>query len=402
MTSEGDKDSPRSQSPLVPGGKKPSLFGHDRLHCEERSPGTRSTSSDLHRLTESGFSLRIRHPARAFRDVFLRKAFVEAQLIVTRRCNLSCGYCTEYDNHSKSIPFPLLRDRIDALHRLGVAQIALLGGEPLMHEDIDRIVSHADRASQVSMTTNGFLVGKEMVQRLNGAGLSHMQVSIDSLKPSRDMYIQKSMKTIQNKLELLRSQATFSVHANVVLCDESVPDFKELLGTLRGLEIPVTVNLLHDDRGRVQIEGKRFVDLWEYHHRVSKVISYVEYEYGRELLTGAPRNWLCRAGARHIYVDEFGNAQFCASQRGRLNKPIVEYTRADMRKYGTEPKGCEDGCAVFCVFRASQLENDPVDLSKALLKSLRKRTVSISVWNRNHSGPQSRNALERAGETERA
>ncbi|MDH3217566.1 MAG: radical SAM protein [Candidatus Krumholzibacteria bacterium] len=346
--------------------------------------------------------MRIRYPARAFKNIFIRKALIEAQLIVTRRCNLSCGYCTEYDNHSKSIPFNLIADRIDALHRLGVVQIALLGGEPMMHEDIDKIVLHAGRYAQTSMTTNGFLVGGEIIERLNKAGLSHMQVSIDTLKPSGDMYIQKSMKTIHNKLELLRRTAKFSVHANIVLCEESQPDFKELVSELRRLNIPVTVNLLHDDRGRVSIGGDSYVDLWEHHHRTSKVISFIEYEYGKELLTGKSRQWSCRAGSRHLYVDEFGNAQFCASQRGRLNKPIVECTPADLQHYGNESKGCEDGCAVFCVYRASQLENDPVGLAKALLKSLRNRTLSFGSRSRDGRHPSSNTPLEHAGKTERA
>jgi molybdenum cofactor biosynthesis enzyme MoaA len=321
--------------------------------------------------------MRIRHPWRAAKNLLINKSPAEAQLIVTRRCNLSCGYCTEYDTHSPSIPYPTLKERIDALHRLGVVQIAMLGGEPLMHEDIDKVISHAGSYSQTSMTTNGFLISKDMVAKLNDAGLDHMQVSIDTLKPSKDLYIQKSMKTITKKLELLIKEAHFTVHSNIVLCDASLPDFKEMVRGLRDFNIPVTVNLLHDERGAVEIEGDKYLEMWKYHHENSRVISHIEHGYGEALLKGERPEWMCRAGGRHIYVDEFGMAQFCASQRGRLNKPITEYTMEDVKRHSNEPKGCESGCAVFCVYRASQFDNDRVGVTKAVLKGMKDSTIKL-------------------------
>jgi len=77
--------------------------------------------------------MRVKHPIRTMLRVVFRKAPVEAQLIVTRKCNLSCGYCAEYDKVSEFIPLDVLKRRIDALHRLRVVNIAMLGGEPLMH-----------------------------------------------------------------------------------------------------------------------------------------------------------------------------------------------------------------------------------------------------------------------------
>ena len=70
---------------------------------------------------------------------------MDAQLIVTRRCNLSCGYCSEYDNFSDPVPLDVLKERIDILHRLGSANITMLGGEPLMHPDIAELVRYARR-----------------------------------------------------------------------------------------------------------------------------------------------------------------------------------------------------------------------------------------------------------------
>lgn len=346
--------------------------------------------------------MRISSPLRAFNDIVVRKSFIEAQLIVTRRCNLSCGYCTEYDNHSSEIPLSVLCERIDALHRLGVAQIALLGGEPLLHDDIDAIVARAGRRSQTSITTNGFTIRESMIRRLNDAGLDHMQISIDTLRPRDDLYIQKSLKTVHKKIELLLQHAGFGVHANIVLCEESKDDFKEMVAELRRLNIPVTVNLLHDDRGKSLVSGTAYAALWDHHHNHSRVISSIEYEYGKVLLGGGAPDWHCRAGARHVYVDEFGNAQFCASQRGRLNKPIVEYTRADLKEQRKTKKGCEPGCSVFCVYRASKVDNDFPAVAKAVIKSIRNRTVHLPFTRQNGSRRTLKVPLEAADETDHA
>ena len=346
--------------------------------------------------------MRISSPLRAINDIFIRRSFLEAQLIVTRRCNLSCGYCTEYDNHSSDIPLAVLRERIDALHRLGVVQIAMLGGEPLLHRDIEKVIARAGRRSQTSITTNGFLLREELIRKLNDSGLDHMQVSIDTLRPRSDLYIQKTFKAVRKKVELLLQLARFSVHANIVLCDESRDEFKDMVAELRRLNIPVTVNLLHDGRGRTVICGTAYADLWEHHHAHSKVISYIEYEYGKELLSGCAPDWHCRAGARHVYVDEYGNAQYCASQRGRLGKPIVEYTREDLEEQRRTKKGCEPGCSVFCVYRASRVDNDFPGVAIAFMKSIRNRTLHFPItW---PSGPRrpAKIPLETTGGTSQA
>jgi MoaA/NifB/PqqE/SkfB family radical SAM enzyme len=346
--------------------------------------------------------MRISSPLRTLNDIFLRKSLLEAQVIVTRRCNLSCGYCTEYDNHSSDVPFAVLRERIDALHRLGVVQIALLGGEPLLHRDIHGIVACANRRSQTSITTNGFLLREEMIRRLNDAGLDHMQISIDTLRPRRDSYIQKSLRTVAKKVELLLELARFTVHANIVLCEESRAEFKDMVAALRRLDIPVTVNLLHDGRGKTVVSGPVYADLWEHHHEHSRVISYIEYEYGKELLTGGTPDWHCRAGARHVYVDEFGNAQYCASQRGRLNKPIIDYTRHDLEEQRKTKKGCEQGCSVFCVYRASRVDNDFPGVARAVLKSIRNRTVHLPLSRSNAARRGTKILLEPSGGADQA
>src|SRR5207247_10333576 len=56
-----------------------------------------------------------------------------AHVIPMRRCNLSCSYCNEYDDYSKSVPTDVMFERLDKLADLGTTAIIISGGEPLMH-----------------------------------------------------------------------------------------------------------------------------------------------------------------------------------------------------------------------------------------------------------------------------
>src|ERR1700747_868928 len=81
-----------------------------------------------------------------------------AQMVVIRRCNLSCGYCSEYDKTSEPVPVELLEARLRKLKELGRFGISLPGGEPTMHPDIARVISTSRklRFYRTSMITNGF------------------------------------------------------------------------------------------------------------------------------------------------------------------------------------------------------------------------------------------------------
>src|SRR5258708_16442245 len=125
----------------------------------------------------------IDHPLRAAYDLWVRRAPVEVQLVVTRRCNLSCGYCSEYDQHSEEVPYDVLRERIDAIHRLRAANIAMLGGEPLLHSRLDDVVRHAATRAQVSVSTNGLLLDNDIIERLPHPRPPNLQLPLPPLPP---------------------------------------------------------------------------------------------------------------------------------------------------------------------------------------------------------------------------
>ncbi len=321
--------------------------------------------------------MRIKSPLTTVKNLLFLKTPLEAQLIVTRRCNLSCGYCTEFDHQSPPVPLKDLKARIDALHRLGVINISLLGGEPLMHPDLLEIVEYANQGSQVSITTNGFLLKKDLIEKLNHSGLSNLQISIDALEVDPSDYIQKTLQKLISKLELLNAHATFDVHANVVLCESTKDTFKETVDQIRAFGYYVSIGLIHNDQGTVQIQGEDYLKLWDQHFANHSSHTTLDYEYGRQLLQGQHPQWRCRAGSRFLYVDEFGLVQYCSSQRNRLNKPLLAYTRADLKTQSNQAKGCEAGCSILCVYRDSMLDNAPVAIAKGAYQALLNGAISF-------------------------
>ena len=166
------------------------------------------------------------------------------QMVVTRRCNLSCGYCNEYDDVSDPLSTTALEERIDYIASLGTLVLTFTGGEPLLHPDLDRLVARAVSHGMVVTTiTNGYPVTKRWIERLNQAGLSWIQISIDNLVPND--VSQKSFSKIKHKLELLRDHAKFGVNVNAVLGSSPTADTRTLVDEVEKLGSYMTVGLMH-------------------------------------------------------------------------------------------------------------------------------------------------------------
>ncbi len=139
-----------------------------------------------------------------------------AHVIPTRRCNLSCGYCNEYDDVSKPVPLEEMLRRVDKLAELGTSIITQSGGEPLLHPQLNQIIARVRHHGRLAgMITNGYLLTADRIRELNRAGLDHLQISIDNAQPD-DMSM-KSLKVLDQKLVLLAEHAEFQVNINSVL-----------------------------------------------------------------------------------------------------------------------------------------------------------------------------------------
>src|SRR6202167_2502028 len=178
---------------------------------------------------------------------------VLAHVIPMRRCNLSCGYCNEYDDRSKPVPIEIMYQRLERLADLGTSIVTISGGEPLLHPELDLIVARIRRRGMLAgMITNGYLLVADRIQRLNDAGLDHLQISIDNLMP--DAVSMKSLKVLDKKLELLAQYAEFHVNINSVVGGGIRSPQDALTIGRRALELGFTstVGIIHDGGGQLR------------------------------------------------------------------------------------------------------------------------------------------------------
>ncbi len=139
-----------------------------------------------------------------------------AHLIPIRRCNLSCTYCNEYDHVSPPVSVETLYRRVDRLAELGTGIVTISGGEPLLHPEVEEVIARIRRRGMIAgMITNGYLLTAERIDKLNRAGLDHLQISIDNVMP--DPVSLKSLKVLDRKLKLLSERALFHVNINSVI-----------------------------------------------------------------------------------------------------------------------------------------------------------------------------------------
>jgi MoaA/NifB/PqqE/SkfB family radical SAM enzyme len=280
-----------------------------------------------------------------------------AHLIPTRRCNLSCAYCNEYDDHSKPVPIESLYERVDRLAKLGTTIITISGGEPLLHPELDLLIARIRRHRMIAgMITNGYLLTADRIRGLNRAGLEHLQISIDNVMP--DEVSKKSLKVLDKKLQLLAEHATFHVNINSVVGGGIRNPHDALLIGKRAVELGFTstVGIIHDGDGQLQPLAPAEREVYAAMRAMEKS-SYAQINYFQDnIANGRENRWRCRAGSRYLYICEDGLVHYCSQQRGFPAKPLAEYTVADIRREFLTVKSCAPRCTVACVHQISYMD----------------------------------------------
>jgi cyclic pyranopterin phosphate synthase len=124
------------------------------------------------------------------------RAISDLRVSVTDRCNFRCQYCMPADglpwlDRSAVLSFEEIERLVSVCARMGVSDVRLTGGEPLVRRDFPKLVAMlagVDGVEDLSLTTNGYLLERDAAA-LVAAGIDRVNVSIDSLQRDRFFHI---------------------------------------------------------------------------------------------------------------------------------------------------------------------------------------------------------------------
>ncbi|OGC04285.1 radical SAM protein [candidate division WOR-1 bacterium RIFOXYA12_FULL_43_27] len=114
------------------------------------------------------------------------------RIAVTDLCNLRCTYCMPEEGiklkkHEEILNFEEIVEIVKVAVSLGFYKFRLTGGEPLVRRgiiDLVKMLAQIDGVKTLAMTTNGLLL-PQFAKQLKAAGLSRLNISLDSLNKER-------------------------------------------------------------------------------------------------------------------------------------------------------------------------------------------------------------------------
>jgi len=233
----------------------------------------------------------------------------------TRRCNLRCVHCYS-QSEDRSYEGELSTDEglamIEDLARFGAPVVLFSGGEPLLRPDLETLIGRAvSLGMRAVISTNGTLITERVAERLKGASLSYVGVSLDGMRSANDRFrgiagaFDRALAGIRNcrkagvkvglRFTITRRNASEVDDIFSLLRDENVPRacFYHLVYAGRASAL-MTEDLDHDETRRIVDKIIDRTAELHAHGRPAEVLTVDNhadgpYLYLRMLREGSPR-----------------------------------------------------------------------------------------------------------------
>ncbi|MGZ4847771.1 MAG: radical SAM protein [Halobacteriota archaeon] len=301
----------------------------------------------------------------------------------TDACNLRCKHC--YQGAGKMSKDELSLDErlkiVDQLAENDVVAIAFSGGEALLRDDFWEVARYASsKGLYLSLATNGTLLTKDVVRRLQEVGVEYFEISLDSVDPAKhDAFRgisgawERTVAGIQN---VVAQEGAYSCIANTVT-NENFRELDDLVAFSKKLGVNRTLifNFIPVGRGAEIIDMDLPPDARE--HVLQQMYGYLSgQDESFEILTTAPQfSRVCMMNSRNgiISLAHFGAAGF--SDKVGLLAEYIGGCGAGRMYCAIQPNGIVTPC-VFMPIPVGDLRSESfIDIWKnaEVMQSLRER-----------------------------
>ena len=204
------------------------------------------------------------------------------RISLSEKCNLRCLYCMPEDGVPVQPQSHLLSN--DEIMKLatqfvnqGVDKIRLTGGEPLLRKDIVDLVGRLNELGlkQIGMTTNGVTLSK-LLPDLVEAGLTHVNVSLDSLDPDKFARLTRRPPSYHARvMQAIKDCAMYLPHRTKLNC-VVLPDNVEELGEFSKITLDMPVDV-------------RFIEYMPFNDNLWQSDGFVSYQQMQNQIPGLTR-----------------------------------------------------------------------------------------------------------------
>jgi GTP 3',8-cyclase len=276
------------------------------------------------------------------------------RISITDRCNLRCVYCLPCEDvprlaHDDILRYEELLRIVRVGVRLGICKVRITGGEPLVRKGVHGFLAELSRMpgiQDLSLTTNAVLL-KENLKNLRSAGVSRINISLDTLKPDRYRRItgMDAFNRVWEGIRAAEAQGFSPIKLNVVALNGVNDD--ELVDLARlSLEFPFHVRFIEFmPIGQSQVPGKSPLLVPEIKERISVLGNLLQVE--RTEMDGPANRFRFEGAKGEIGFIPAISHQFCRrcnrlrlTASGQLRPCLLSDRQEDLK--GPLRRGCSD------------------------------------------------------------
>lgn len=254
-----------------------------------------------------------------------------AQWLVTRKCNYKCVGCNVWkEQDQRELSLEEMKKGLDILREMGIVELVLSGGDPLLRSDIAEIIDYASDRFITTVYDNGSMAAKK-VDALRK--VDFVAISIDSLDEAKNDYIKDVPGALKNALDSVETLMKEGINVAVTptISQKNLYEIVDITNHFTGKGIPVWYCLYSYDKSvdtkqlfRIGKANDEFIitdkaamvdlcnQLMEMIKKNKKILMTRKLlEALRSLYESDKRIWKCQALKHFLVVDHIGRISGC-------------------------------------------------------------------------------------------
>lgn len=185
-------------------------------------------------------------------------------IMLTHRCNLMCIMCRQWREPAlEELGLEDWKRITKDLKGNGIKNVHFTGGEPLLRKDLTELISFvSENGLAVGLTTNGTLLGKEILTDLINQGLRSIAISIDALDSEYEKIRGVTNSFTQAKeaallLAKAKRERKIDAYINFTLMNDNTKELKKVKNFADTIELPLAICLLDKNSFLFDLEQNR-------------------------------------------------------------------------------------------------------------------------------------------------